>query len=91
MLNPARVIFEKITRYSRASAILAEPSCAEKKQKTHGRLSQSEPHVTLVAIPEKIALYNRYYERFADFKGAILEVLCEHQTVSFRTRASHDP
>jgi hypothetical protein len=26
-----------------------------------------------VAIREKIALYNRYYERFADFKGAILE------------------
>jgi hypothetical protein len=27
-LNPARVIFEKITRPSRASAIMAEPCCA---------------------------------------------------------------
>ncbi len=27
----------------------------------------------------------RYYERFADFKGAILEVFCEHQTVSFES------
>ncbi len=26
-----------------------------------------------MAIPEKIVLYNRCYERFADFKGAILK------------------
>ncbi len=32
-----------------------------------------------------ILLLNRYYERFADFNGAILEVFCEHQTVSFES------
>ncbi|MFO0416455.1 MAG: transposase [Pseudomonadota bacterium] len=27
-------------------------------------------------VLKKIVLYNRYYERFADFKAAILKLLC---------------
>jgi len=37
-INPARVIFEKITRNSRASAILAEPSCAAGKNSVYRRV-----------------------------------------------------
>jgi hypothetical protein len=72
-INPARVIFEKITRYSRASAILAEPSCAVKDKKH----TVCSPNLNLIErlwrFLEKIFLYNPHYKRFADFKGAILK------------------
>jgi hypothetical protein len=48
-LNPARVIFEKITRNSRASAILAEPSCVVKDKKDSGRRKGLSSQIELSA------------------------------------------
>jgi hypothetical protein len=38
-----------------------------------------------------ILLLNRYYERFADFKGAILKFFANIKQYRLRAKVSHDP
>jgi hypothetical protein len=39
---------------------------------------------------KKVVLYNRYYGRFTDFKGAILRLFANIQQYRLRARVSHD-
>ena len=40
---------------------------------------------------KKIVLYNRYYERFVDFKEAILKFFTNIKQYRLRVKVSHDP
>jgi hypothetical protein len=64
-INPARLIFEKINRTSRASAILAEPSCAVETNYT------LRPNQRLSTM-KKVVLYDQCFEKFTDCRSAIL-------------------
>jgi transposase len=94
-----RMIEEKLAENSRETAVYYADRTVKAFLKTSKVqiifLPPYSPNLNLIErlwrFLKKIVLYNRYYERFADFKGAILRFFANIKQYRLRAKVSQDP